>query len=354
MHSIVRAALAAALVAALAPPAGAAPLDRSKVVLPSAISVDLTANTVTLPLFRGTAHGAPVWYIKTDVSDAAAAKAQGLLYSPALNAIGAGAQTATGDSSALAFSGTVDFSPQRVLTYGSDGSVTAAKPGSIGDAEYSPFVRVGGAVYNAPIVASGEHPSDVAHHTDTLDRVVAIDTSDAKHANVTLVLARGFTNGQPIAYISTDASADGPAAIERSTYAPRLAKTAGGAIPIDVFFNGRDDAQGQGIAFAALKQNLAADASPANAATLGSPLNIQATFPNASNSASAYSPLWSVSPAFWTTAALKSGKAHRLTSISAVDEAAKAGLVTGPDGKPFASAGIFVNCPVVAFAQARP
>ena len=347
----------AAFVAAGTLPAAAAPLPRTHVVLPSAIAIDLAANTVTLPLYRGTARGATVWYLKTDVSDQAAAKAQGLLYSPALAAVGDGAQTVTGDAGSFAFAGTVDFSPSRVLTVGADGAPTGAKAGSVGDAAYSPFVHLAGStvIYNAPIVASGEHPSDVVHHTDTLDRIVAIDTRDAKHAQATLVLARGFTNGRPIAYISTDASDEGPAAIERSTYAPRLAKAShGAAIPIYVFFNGASGSQGQGIPFAALEGKLTADATAGNAASLGSPLNIQATFPAAGNGPSGYSPLWNVSPAAWTSAALKGGQAHRLGEIDAVDAAAKQGLITGPGGAKFGAAPIVVNCPVVGYESARP
>ncbi|HEY4439124.1 MAG TPA: hypothetical protein VGN14_01650 [Candidatus Elarobacter sp.] len=348
----------AALYAAGLLPAAAAPLPRANVVLPSAIALDLAANTVTLPLYRGTSHGTTVWYVKTDVSDPTVAKREGLLYSPALAAIGdAGSQIVSGSSSAFVFAGGVDFTPERVLTVGADGAPTAAKPGSVGDAEYSPFVhRHGSAViYNAPIVASGEHPSDTAGHGDTLDRVVAIDTRDAKHARVTLVLARGYTNGRPIAYISTDASADGPAAIERSTYAPKLANAGrGAAIPIYVFFNGATGSQGQGIPYAALRGHLTADASAANAASLGSPLNIQATFPNADNGPSGYSPLWNVAPAAWTASALAGGKAHRIATLAGVDAAAHAGLVTAPDGKPFGPAPIVVNCPVVGFAEARP
>jgi hypothetical protein len=356
MNRLIILSLAATLAAGTLP-AAAAPLPRADVVLPSALAVDLAANTVTLPLYRGTAHGKTVWYIKTDVSDQAVAKAQGLLYSPALAAVGDGAQVVTGDASSFAFTGGVDFAPERVLTTGADGAPTAAKPGSVGDADYSPFVHQKGSnvIYNAPIVAGGDHPSDIAHHTDTLDRVVAIDTSDPKHARVTLVLARGFTNNRPIAYISTDASEAGPAAIERSTYAPRLAKAGhGAAVPIYVFFNGNTGAQGQGIPFAALTGKLSADASAANAASIGSPLNIQATFPAANYGPSGYSPLWDVSPAAWTAAALKGGKAHRLEDIGAVDDAAKAGYVTAPDGKPFGAAPIVINCPVVAFAGTRP
>lgn len=335
-----------------APPAASGPLPRSNVVLQSATSVDLAANTVTLPLHRGTARGATVWYIITDASDAASATKLGVLYSPLLTAAGPAIATAAGTIDKLQYPGTVDFSPTRVLKVDAVGMPTEAKPGSIGDEQYSPLVRVGdsGPVYNAPIVASGDAPHDINGHTDTLDRIVAIDTKDAGHATVTLVLARGFTRGKPIAYISTDASVDAPAAIERSTYAPRLKKIAGGAIPIDVFFNGAE----QGIPFAALKGHLTSDASEANAATLGSPLNLQATFPASGSAPSGYSPLWNVYGAAWTKAAIAEHRATLLRSNDDVAKAAGSGLVTAPDGKPFGPAGITVNCPVVAFAEQRP
>jgi hypothetical protein len=49
------------------------------------------------------------------------------------------------------------------------------------------LVRIGanGPVYNAPIVASGDSPHDIAGHGDVLDRVVAIDTKDPHTATVT-------------------------------------------------------------------------------------------------------------------------------------------------------------------------
>jgi hypothetical protein len=342
----------AAVALSAATSASAEPLPRANVVLASAKSVDLTANTVTLPLHRGTAKGAPVWYILTDTSDSAAAAKLGLLFSPLIGSAGDAIEQVSGTINSLQFSGTVDFAPERVLKTDAQGAPTEAKPGSIGDAQYSPLVRIGssGPVYNAPIVASGAQPHDIANHTDTLDRVVAISTSDPAHATVTLALARGFTNGQPIAYISTDASVDAPAAIERSTYAPRLKKLTAGAIEIDVFFNGSK----QGIPFAALHGNLGANASAANVATLGSPLNIQATFPAPGNGPSGYSPLWTVSPAAWTKAALAAGQDAVLKSSAAVSAAASSGLVTSPDGKALGPAGIFVNCPVVGFAAKRP
>jgi hypothetical protein len=340
-----------ALVAAGAP-AFAVPLPRTNVVLASAKSVDLAANTVTLPLHKGSAKGGTVWYIVTDTSDAGAAAKLGILYSPLIASAGPAIAEASGTIGALVYPGTVDFSPARVVKTDANGNPTEAKPGSIGDDDYSPLVRIGasGPVYNAPIVAAGDAPHDIAGHSDVLDRVVAIDTKDPSAATVTLVLARGFTNGQPIAYISTDASADGPAAIERSTYAPRLKKVSAGAIPIDVFFSGSQ----QGIPFAALRGNLGLDASDQNASTIGSPLNVQATFPAPNDAESGYSPLWSVFPAVWTPAASMSGRETVVTSSASVQKLADAGLVTSPDGKTFGAAGITVNCPVVAFAEKRP
>lgn len=349
-------ALAAATVIAAPSIASAAPLERSKVVLPSALSVDLAANTVTVKLHRGTANGATVWYTITDISDAAAAQREGAIFSAALAEIG-DAQDVQGDPTSFKFSGTVDFSPKRVLESSADGNVTGAQPGSVGSSTYSPFVRVAGTktIYNAPIVASGEHPHDVTTHTDTLDRIVAIDTKDAANAHATLVLARGFTAGKPIAYISTDASDAGAAAIERCTYAPRLAKASNAArVPIFVFFSGKNDADGQGVAFAAIHGHLGTDATQANAATLGSPLNIQSTFPGSATEETGYTPLWNVEAGVWTSTASKDGKARVLRSPEAVTAEVRSGSVTGPGGKPFGTVGIAVNCPVVAYVADRP
>jgi hypothetical protein len=321
--------------------ASAAPLSHANIVLSSAKSVDLAANTVTLPLHKGSAKGAMVWYIITDTSDAAAAEKLGVLFSPLIASAGSAIAQASGTISALHYPGTVNFSPTRVLKTDATGNPTEAKPGSVGDDDYSPLVRIGtsGPVYNAPIVASGVAPHDLAGHSDVLDRVVAIDTKNPSKATVTLVLSRGFTNGQPIAYISTDASVAGPATIERSTYAPRLKKLTAGSIPIDVFFNG-------------LKQG--ADATASNSRRIGSPLNIQATFPAPHDGPSGYSPMWSVFPVIWTKAAMSAGKETVVTSNGKVQELADAGLITSPDGKAFGAAGITVNCPVIAFAKKRP
>ncbi len=72
MKRVLCALILGAFVTASAP-AFATPLPRANIVLSSVKSVDLAANTVTLPLHKGSAKGETVWYVITDVSDAATA-----------------------------------------------------------------------------------------------------------------------------------------------------------------------------------------------------------------------------------------------------------------------------------------
>ncbi len=59
-------------------------LPQSKLVLESALQVDLTQETVRLPLYKGTANGHTVWFILTEASDLGLAKNSGLNYAPKL------------------------------------------------------------------------------------------------------------------------------------------------------------------------------------------------------------------------------------------------------------------------------
>jgi hypothetical protein len=78
---------------------------------------------------------------------------------------------------------------------------------------YSPFIRIAGSptVYNAPIVATGNGPFDVVHHTNTADRVLGIHIAPASPPGqfleswVDMLFVKGFDAGQPIVYLSTDA-----------------------------------------------------------------------------------------------------------------------------------------------------
>ncbi|HEY0803385.1 MAG TPA: hypothetical protein VGD54_21305, partial [Steroidobacteraceae bacterium] len=177
------------------------------------ITVDLPAGTprgtITLPLFKGavkTATGLkPAWYIILDAGNQAEAERLGVNFSKKLPNAGDAARPATrrADGTFLFESGTVDFSPNRVVVPGPDDRpfpARIAKPGSVGDADYSPLVRVDGIVYDAPVIAAAVDDEDInfpnGHPNYGLvhDQVIAIDPA---HRTVTLALINGFSFGKP-------------------------------------------------------------------------------------------------------------------------------------------------------------
>jgi hypothetical protein len=340
-HSALRLATALALVAGTnAFPASAAPLPRTDIILPSTIAIDDAAGIVTLPLHKGSAAGKTVWYIVTDSSEKADAAKRKANFAPLLANLGtdcaACVRNATETNGAITYPGAPNFAPKRSYVASATGfPPTSAAPGATAEDAYTPFVKIDGAVVNAPIVATGDGPFDVTTHDDTQDRVVAIDTE--KHT-VTLALAKGFFGGRRVDYISTEASDPGAASIERATYVPAL-KPKAGIVPIDVVANGEH----QGLGYVALHGNLSENANIANAATLGSAMNVLATIPSGATAA-AYSPLWNVQVAAWKAGASKD---RVLKSVADVDGAA----VTSPDGKAVGPVGFVVNCPVVAFVD---
>jgi hypothetical protein len=316
-------------------------------LIKSVRAIDIARNTVTFPVHKGTANGVTVWYILTDVSDAAQAKARGLVFAPLLANAGA-TMRVSANGGTWSFAAAPDFTPARTFAPGPGGfPPAAAAPGATASSTYSPFVTVDGSatVYNAPIVATGNGPFDVATHTDTADRVLALDPAAG---TVTLLLADGFAEGKHVYYISTEASDPGAATIERATYAPSLGKTPASArLPIDVIVNGRD----QGLAFAALNGHVDATATLANSATLKTPHNVLGGLPAATPDGGVYDPLWDANVGAWTAAAVAAGENGPLTSADAVTRAAAANRLTAPGGGPFGPAGFAVNCPVVAIGQ---
>ena len=139
------------------------------------------------------------------------------------------------------FAGAPDFSPTRIATPGPTGFPLAKfQPGSVAGPGYSPFIKIAGSdvVYNAPIVATGDGPFDVVHHTNTEDRVLGVHIAGPSKPGqfaeswVDLLFVKGFDAGQPIVYLSTDAGQPLTAVLERSTYVPALNNAA---------FNGGDD-----------------------------------------------------------------------------------------------------------------
>ncbi|HTV93850.1 MAG TPA: hypothetical protein VMG98_14135 [Verrucomicrobiae bacterium] len=356
-------------------------LPEDHIVLKSARDVNVNASTVVVPIHRGVAHGKTVWYIITDASDFGIAHDLDVLYAPKLVNMAINCpecvQTATlgrptgkfNNDAVLHFEDAPDFSPTRVYQPSATGfPPIKAAPGAVGGPRYSPFVRIAGSdvIYNMSIVATGDGPYDVIHHTNTADRVLAIDTrQDADGPEVTMLLAHGFDSGQPIVYLSTEASDPGAAAVERATYVPLLNKAPfangddnlGSARErIFVFLNGQTSGENaQGLMYLALRCHLGEDATLDNSAQLCSPLNAQGDFPSLDDPrhANAYSPLWDVQLGAWTPAAAKAGKNTRQTDENQILNLVGEGYLTGPGGAPYGSVFV-VNCPPVAYVNQRP
>ena len=225
-------------------------LPRDHLTIESAIQVDLSKESVRLPLYKGVAYkGTPneetVWYTLLDTSDAGLAHDLGVNYAPKLSNIAindpAAVQTVTLESptpdqnrfgtAVVDFQGAPDFSPTRIAEPGPTGFPLATfQPGAVAGPGYSPFIRIAGSqtVYSAPIVATGDGPFDVTHHTNTGDRVLGVHIANPAAQGqysdswVDLLFVKGFDAGQPIVYISTDAGQPLTAVLERSTYVPAL------------------------------------------------------------------------------------------------------------------------------------
>src|SRR6266852_4227328 len=110
-------------------------LPRSNLVLESSLQVDLTRETVRLPLYKGTANGHTVWFILTEASDLGLAHNSGLNYAPKLANIAINCpqcvQTVTQEQptadqnklgqAVIHYQGEPNFSPTRKLVPGPNG-----------------------------------------------------------------------------------------------------------------------------------------------------------------------------------------------------------------------------------------
>src|SRR6266568_4724476 len=361
-------------------------LPRDHLTVESAIQVDLSKQTVRLPLYPGKANGQTVWYVLLDASDAGLAHDLGINYAPKLANIGIGCpacvQSVTVESPTPAqnpfgpavvdFQGAPDFSPTRV-----------AEPG------YSPFVRIAGsdAVYSAPIVATGDGPFDVVHHTNTGDRVLGVHIAGPSAPGqfaeswVDILFVKGFDAGQPIVYISTDAGQPLTAVLERSTYVPALDQAAynGGDDFLGSarerlfgFINGQTGAgnpQAQGFVHLIKDGHAAQDASAGNTALInalrhgGDLLNVFGDFPTETDPrhAQAYSPLWDAQLGAWTDKAVKAGlNTRQIDEVQVFNLAAtRPDLLTGIDPAtgqpaPYGATGVDINCAVIGFTDKAP
>ena len=361
-------------------------LPASKIALKSALFVDLTKNIVRLPLHKGNFNGTPVWYIITDASDFGIAHDLNVNYAPKLTNVAIGCpecvQTVTlstpagnkFDEAIVNFKGIPNFSPRRILNPGTMGfPPVKAQPGAVGDAHYSPFIRIQGSpvVYNASIVATGAGPFDVTHHANTGERVISIKTTHTatQPTYVDELLVHGSDAGQPILYLNPESSDPVAATYERTTYVPLLANAAflggddflGSARErIFVFANGRTglhNAQAQGENNAGLVGG-PLDANANTYQRIADPFNVQGDWPTLSDPrhANAYSPLWDVQLGQWTPKAIKLGLNTRQTDENTILRLAtdRPDLLTGPNGAPYGSVGFNVNCPVIGFTNQQP
>lgn len=292
----------------------------AETLLPSVISTDDTAGTATLPLFTGVGpDGGDVFYVITESSDPADAEQRGVNAAPKLaNALGTKAvQKVTQDGDTITFAGTVDFAPERSVTPGPNGfPPDAVTPGAKGDGAYSPLITADGStVLNA---------SQVQNASGTHDSVTDIDTTAG---TVTLKTLPGFFNGQMVSYLRLDASVDVVAALEESIFAPNLTAAPGAGsnaasssrsaiVPIVNGVRAKDDPDRQGLESAVFGN--------------GSPLNITESLPGGSD----YSPIWDVSPAVWTKAAIEAGDRTLVTGNEQIADLVSAGDLesagTGP------------------------
>lgn len=333
--------------------------------------IDFELSTITIPLYKGRYEdGERHWFVLTDTTDKGNAEALGLNYAAKLEYITSeSGTTARLENTTIIVDrvGKVDFSPTFSLVPGDE---TPFPPASfsapqVGDDLYSPFVRLpdlGGRLYNAPIVAGdipapdlnvwcdGIPPSDRAAADDVLhSKVVSICPRDF---TVTLSLSPGFSFAKPVLYLSLDANTEMSAAMEETTFAPRLAN-------IQV---GNDDSAFSAVErlFATTNGWMNTDLAPGapfnqtahpsrqgfNSALSGegSPLNVLGGIPTV---ATDYSPAWDVNVGEWTPYAVENGIRDRLTEEFQILGFVARGYITGPGGSEYGSTGIIVNCPIV-------
>ncbi len=311
-----------------------------EVFLDSAVAIDRANGSVTLPLFKGKHDGKTVWYVVTESSNRDQAERRGINWAPKMaNALGTKAvQRVRVSDGTIAFKGTVNFALERVVVPGPQGfPPEVAKAGAKGDADYSPLITPNGrTVLNATQVANASGVHDAVLGINYRARTVKMDTLN------------GFYEDNRVQYLHQEASVELVAAIEGSTWAPNLDAAPGvgsndretsarsAIIPIVNGPRGVNNPRRQGLQSALLGE--------------GDPLNITQEVPDDQE----YSPVWDVTPAVWTNAAIRAGERVRLENHKDVADLFEDGLIVsggmGPRNESLeglrALPGIS-NCPVV-------
>jgi hypothetical protein len=334
-------------------------------------------GTVTLPLYEGhMKSGESAWYVLTDVSNADLANHLGLGFSAKLPYAdhGKAVRTATIDlnGSFVFDKGRVDFSPVRSLVPGPDDAPFPPKqatPGSVGDADYTPIVKVDGVYYNAPVIAFGISAEELEKYADggapdfhdkVHDKVVSIDPNGL---SVTMKTTVGFSFGKAITYMSTDANNPVAATLEASTLTPALDDTSEDVRDIDaipgqgnerivIVVNGPRNSAGAGLGVDPYQ-----DVNPFRQGIYSAiadgrdPLNIFGGIPTINLD---YSPIWDAEFVAWTEPAIEAGYRTRLIDLLNLFGLEKKGVVanfdlkTGTIGGPIHRSGVLINCPVLS------
>jgi hypothetical protein len=309
------------------------------------IVLDTLGGTVTLPLHQGSVRGKLVWYIITESSDRDDAARRGVTWAPRMAALATSraVQPAIETRGAITFNAGVDFTPEWSVRANPDSAFppAEAKPGSVGESGYSPFVRLlNGVVLNAPIIGDERH---------VIDRVVSLNTG---RMEAVLHLARGYAQDRHVWYISTDASDAGVAAMERSTWAPSLAQApevASYAPNTARFYllavtngpTGRANPERQGLASALVDGT--------------APLNVLHGAPDPRSGNHDYTPLWDLHLARWTPAAIAADQRVKIFSLDEARVYAERGwIVSAATGTAnpvmggITAVNIVINCQVMA------
>ena len=324
-------------------------------------TINKRGTAITLPLYKGHLRdGRNVWYILTDTTDKENAEGLGLNFASKLAYANVGKATRSGrlekDTSITFKAGAVDFSPERQVVPAEQPKPfppAVAEPGSVGDASYSPLVQItnqpGTPIYNAPMVAFDVSAEDISFcdgnvdHSILHDRVLAIcPEGDNGGGTVTIALTPIFSFAKPAIYMSTEASDPVTAALDMGTFAPALGDITTGRddsafSAIERLFvtvngpTGKGNPQRQGL------NSLLTDNLP--------PLHVVGGLPTV---ALDYSPLWDLNLGEWTQEAINLGYDSRLIDEFQLLAFVRDGWITGPDGAPYGSTGIVVNCPIVA------
>jgi len=293
-------------------------------------------SEVTLPIYEGRRGDEVVWFVVTESSNKEDAIRRGVHYSPKMaNARGTDAvEKVTMKNGMILFTGTVIFTPERVVLAGPDGFPPAkAEPGAVGEPGYTPLVELpDGTILNAP---------HIKNTTGTHDRLVHINEGKR---TASFHMTQGFYENRIVHYVSFNASDPGVAALEAVTFTPRLASAPKfgananssaltGLAPIANGPTGKMNKDRQGLA-SALKGE-------------GDPFNIVEEIP-AGEHAELYSPMWDVHLGLWTADAKQMHKERAVKDFRLAARLADEGYLTGPEGKPWGSVGIVVNCPIIS------